>query len=129
MKKVLLLIILVAAIVGGVKGFIYYKVMAQLDDAIALASPFVLITYEGVNSSFEGEVNVEGVKIKTYGNSLELTIDDVRVKFPNLQTLLFIGNDLKRQRLPEQMQLTLQHVRMDLQHLQPYMMLIESQSQ
>ena len=129
MKKVLLLIILVAAIVGGVKGFIYYKVMAQLDDAIALASPFVLITYEGVNSSFEGEVNVEGVKIKTYGNSLELTIDDVRVKFPDLQTLLFIGNDLKRQRLPEQMQLTLQHVRMDLQHLQPYMMLIESQSQ
>ncbi|MEH6358055.1 MAG: hypothetical protein V7745_03640 [Pseudomonadales bacterium] len=128
MKKVFVLILLVVAIVVGVKGFIYYKVTTQLDDAIALVSPFVLITYEDVSSSLEGEVNVEGVKIKAYGNSLELAIDDVGVKFPDLQTLMFIGDDLKKQRLPEQMKLTLDHVRMDLQHLEPYMMLIESQS-
>lgn len=129
MKKVFVLILLVAAIVGGVKGFIYYKVTTQLDDAIAQVSPFVLITYEDVSSSLDGEVNVEGVKIKAYGNNLELAIDDVGVKFPDLQTLLFIGDDLKKQRLPEQMKLTVHHMRMDLQHLEPYMVLLESQSQ
>lgn len=129
MKKVFMLIALLAVLAGGVKGFIYYKVTAQLDDAIAAVSPFVMVSYEGVSSNFEGEVTVEGVKVKAYGNDIELAIDEVSVKFPDLKTLLFIGDDLKKQRLPKQMKLSLHHVRMDLQHLQPYMMLMESQSE
>ena len=129
MKKVLLLILLVAVIVGGVKGFIYYKVTTQLDDAIAALSPFVRISYEGVSSSLGGKVNVQGVKVNTYGSNLEVAIDEVGVNFSNLKTLLFIGDDLKRQRLPKRMGLTLNHVRMDLQSLKPYMTMLQSQSQ
>lgn len=129
MKKVLLLILLVAVIVGGVKGFIYYKVTTQLDDAIVALSPFVRISYEGVSSSLEGKVNVHGVKVNIYGSNLEVAIDEVGVNFSNLKTLLFIGDDLKRQRLPERMGLTLHHVRMDLQSLKPYMTMLQSQSQ
>jgi len=129
MKKVLLLIILVAAVIGGVKGFIYYKVTAQLNNVIAALSPFAQITYEGVGSTFEGEVKVQGVKVKAYGNGLELAIDEVGVKFPDLQSLLFIGDDLKKQQLPERMGLRLNHVRMDLQSLKPYMTILQSQSQ
>lgn len=129
MKKALVLIILtVAVVVGGVKGFIYYKVTTQLDDAIQAVSPFVSISYEDVSSSLDGEVTVGGVKVKAYGDGLALAIDEVGVKFQNLQTLLFIGDDLKKQRVPEQMGLSLRHVRMDLQNLQPYLEMAKAQS-
>jgi len=129
MKKVLLLIVLVAAIVGGLKGFVYYKVTSQLDDAIAAVSPFVRISYEGVSSSLDGEVTVQGVKVNGYGNNLAVDIDEVAVTFPNLKTLLFIGDAVKKQRLPERMGLRLNHVRMDLQSLRPYMTMLLSQNQ
>jgi len=129
MKKVLLFLFLVAAIVGGIKGFIYYKVTTQLDDAIAVLSPFARISYSGVSSNLEGGVSVQGVKVKAYGNGLELGIDEVVVKFPDIQTLMFIGEELKKQKLPERMSLSLRHVRMDMQSLKPYMTMLQSQSQ
>lgn len=129
MKKVLALILLLAVIIGAVKGIIYYKVTQQLDHAIALVSPFALITYKGVSSSLVGGVNVKGLKIKAYGSNMAITVDDIGVKFSDLIALLFVGEDLKKQRLPEQMKLTLRHVKVDLQSLQPYMSLLGAQSQ
>jgi len=129
MKKLFLLVVFVAAVIGGIKGFIYYKVTEQLDDAIAMLSPFANISYEGVSSDLDGAVSVTGVKIKGYGNGLEVGVDEVALKFPNLQTLMFIGEDLKKQVLPENMKLTLRHLRMDLQTLRPYMIMLESQGQ
>ncbi len=129
MKKILLLVVLVAAVIAGIKGFIYYKVTDQLDEAIAILSPFAQISYETVSSDLDGGVTVEGVKVKAYGNGLNVDIDEIVVKFPNLQTLLFIGEDLKKQRAPEAMSLSLRHVRMDLQSLKPYMTMLQAQSQ
>lgn len=129
MKKALLLLVLLpVAVIVGVKGFIYYKVTSQLDDAIAAASPFVQLSYEGVSSTLGGEILVEGVKVKPYGTSLEVSIDEVGVKFPDLQTLLFIDDDLKKQRIPEQMGFKLNHMRMDLEGLKPYTAVLQSQS-
>ena len=129
MKKILLLVVLVAAVIAGIKGFIYYKVTDQLDEAIAILSPFAQISYETVSSDLDGGVTVEGVKVKAYGNGLNVDIDEIVVKFPNLQTLLLIGEDLKKQRAPEAMSLSLRHVRMDLQSLKPYMTMLQAQSQ
>jgi len=129
MKKILLLVVLVAAVIGGIKGFIYYKVTDQLDEAIAILSPFAQISYEAVSSDLNGGVTVEGVKVKAYGNGLNVDIDEIAVKFLNIQTLLFIGDDLKKQKVPEEMSLSLRHVRMDLQSLKPYMTMLQAQSQ
>jgi len=129
MKKVLLFLFLLAAIIGGIKGFIYHKVTTQLNDAIAALSPFARISYSGVSSNLKGGVSVQDVKVKAYGNGLELDIDEVAIKFPDIQTLMFIGEDLKKQKLPESMSLSLRHVRMDMQSLKPYMTMLESQSQ
>lgn len=128
MKKILLLLVLVAVVIGGIKGFIYYQVTSQLDDAIATLSPFARISYEGVSSDLQGGVSVQGVKVKAYGNDLALDIDEVQVKFPDIQTLLFIGDDLKKQKPPESMSLSLNHMRMDLQSLKPYMTQLQSQN-
>lgn len=128
MKKALLLLVLLpVAAIAAVKGFIYYKVTSQLDDAIATASAFAQISYEDVSSTLGGEVLVEGVKVKGYGTDLQVSIDEVGVKFPDLKTLLFIGEDLKKQRVPEQMGFKLNHLRMDLQDLKPYMTMVQSQ--
>jgi len=129
MKKILLLVVLVAAVIGGIKGFIYYKVTSQLNDAIAVLSPFARISYEGVSSGLDGGVTVEGVKVNAYGNGLSVDVDEIAVKFPDIQTLLFIGEDLKKQVLPKEMNLSLRHVRMDLQSLKPYMTMLQAQSQ
>lgn len=127
-KALLLLVLLPVAAIAAVKGFIYYKVTSQLDDAIAAASAFVQVSYESVSSTLGGEVLVEGLKVKGYGTDLQVIIDEVGVKFPNLKTLLFIGDDLKKQRVPEQMGFKLNHIRMDLQGLKPYMTMLQSQS-
>jgi len=129
MKKILILVVLVAAVIGGIKGFIYYKVTDQLDEVIAVLSPFAQVSYEAVSSDLDGGVTVEGVKVKSYGNGLSVDVDEIAVKFPDIQTLLFIGDDLKKQKMPEEMSLSLRHVRMDLQSLKPYMAMIQAQSQ
>jgi len=129
MKKVLLFLFLVAAIIGGIKGFIHYKVTSQLNDAIAALSPFARISYESVSSDLDGSVTVEGVKVNGYGNGLSVDVDEIAVKFANIQTLLFIGEDLKNQKMPEEMSLSLRHVRMDLQSLKPYMTMLQAQTQ
>ena len=58
MKKLSVLVLLIAAIIGGVKGIIYYKVTTQLDHAIELLSSSFLMSYEGVSSSLQGSITV-----------------------------------------------------------------------
>ena len=129
MKKLLLVLVLIAAVIAGIKGFIYYKVTTQLDETIAALSPFARISYEGVSSDLSGAVMVEGVKISAYGGGISANVDEVVVQFPDLQSLVFAGDQFEKQQLPERMNLRLNHLRMDLQPLVPYMAMLQSASQ
>lgn len=118
--------------VGGVllvKATIYYRVTAQLDDAIAMVSPFARVTYQGVNSSLSGEVSVEQVMIRAYAVDFPVQIAEISLAFPDLKTLLFIKDDIKNQRLPERMKFSLKHIEIDVEDLKPYLSLTQKDTE
>jgi hypothetical protein len=63
--KTILMVPLVVGLVayGGIKGYVYVKAKQELDQVIATAGPFVDISYEGIGSSLDGTLSVEGVKL------------------------------------------------------------------
>lgn len=122
MKKLLSWIVVLA--VGGVllvKLFIYHRVTDQLDHAIALMSPFARVTYQEVNSSLSGEVSVGQVMIRAYAVDFEVQIEEIHLTFPDLKTLLFFRDDIRKQRLPESMEFGLRHIEVDVGDLKPYL--------
>ncbi|MDX1431960.1 MAG: hypothetical protein R3286_05875 [Gammaproteobacteria bacterium] len=113
MKKVLLALILMPAIAyGSVKGYAWYKVTSAMDEIVVAMTPFANVTYGGVGTSLAGSVSVHDLRIYSPAMQLDMSIEEVRVSAPNLQTLLNIEDELRSQKVPEELGLHLVHARM-----------------
>lgn len=105
-RNIVIGLLLVAGLVYvGLKGYIYYQVKSGLDQAIQAAGPFAEIHYDGIGSSLRGSVTVEGVRVRAFGDEVQLQA--VRVGTPNVLVLLSTISELQRGEAPEFLELEL----------------------
>lgn len=85
-----LILACVLAVVGyfGSKFYLHDKVTRNLDKLIAAAQPMVDISYEGVSSTFSGELGIDGVTVRVPAFADPVHIDSVRVITPGYFQLL-----------------------------------------
>ena len=95
-------ILLGALLYAGVKGYIYFSVKSKLDDAIAMAGPFVQIEYGGISSGLDGWISVDDIDIFPAGLDDRLHLDSLSVKWPHIGHMLsgFRGTPTQMQDLP-----------------------------
>ncbi len=95
------LLILAGVLLGGAKGYIYYRVSSELDKVISLASPFAEIRYQGISSSFEGSIAVEKISIYPSGSNDEITIESAQIQGNGLPFLYQLTTGSFQNRPPE----------------------------
>ncbi len=107
MSRIRNVIIGVLLLVGlgylGLKVYIYHQVKSGLDNAIAAASPFADIRYDGISSSLTGSVTVRNVRVHGFGDDVQ--VEGVRLGTPNLIYLLGTLSELQRGEPPRFLEL------------------------
>ena len=96
-------VIAAAVLYGGVKGYLYFNIKSELDDAIAMAGPFVHIEYGGIGTGLDGRISIEEVNIFPPGIDDPLRIESLSVQWPHLGYLLSGVRNTPGQALPERM--------------------------
>lgn len=90
----LLILAGVLGVVGyfGSKFYLHDKVTRNLDTVIAAVQPMVDIDYEGVSSTFSGELGIDGVTLRFAQFADPLRIDSVRIETPGYFDLLGLAD-------------------------------------
>lgn len=107
-----LLAILAVAIL--IKVSLWLSVRSIMNDAIAQASPFMTLSYQGITSSFDGKVGVEGIKVQVPMLNDEFRIRHAELKFKSLGELLSFKERLAEGKFPEQMSVSLKGLEVDV---------------
>lgn len=94
--------------VAGTKGYLWYKVKSAADDLIQAAAPFAEISYDGIHTTFSGEVGVKHLLIKPRGIPDEIRAEALIVQAPNLLFLFTAAGSFEQGRLPEKFGVVLQ---------------------
>lgn len=116
MRKLLIsLVVLPGLLYGGVKGYLWYKTREAADQLVESASPFAVITYDGIHSSLKGSVGIDNVIIRPRGVRDEIRVDSVTFHAPDLRFLISAERRLENKKLPESLGISLKGVTMDLQ--------------
>jgi hypothetical protein len=97
------IILLVAALYGGFKGYVYYQVSSELDRMISMVRPFADISYGGISSTLDGSIAIEGIRVQPQGAPEELAIDVVSVKGDGALFLLKAVSGMKQGDPPEKL--------------------------
>lgn len=77
--KFLLLLLVPAAIYGGLKGVLYYNAKQTVDDLVSAASYQADIRYADITTDLRGAVTVSGVTVQPVGYADAIKIDAVRI--------------------------------------------------
>ncbi|MDG1582032.1 hypothetical protein [Pseudomonas sp. GOM6] len=120
-------LVLVLAIALLIKVSLWLSVRSIMNDAVAKLSPFMLISYEGITSSFDGRVGVEGLKARLPMFDDEVRVAHAELKFDGLRSLLAFKEKLAEGKFPEQMAVNLKGLEIDVHG--PLMELIHSAPQ
>lgn len=89
-----LILACVLVVVGyfGSKYYLHDKVTRNLDTVIAAVKPMVDISYEGVSSTFSGELGIDGVTIRFADFVDPLQVQSVRIVTPGYFDLLALAD-------------------------------------
>lgn len=84
----------VVGVIGyfGSKLYLHDKVSRKLDTLVVAAQPMVDVRYEGVSSTFSGELGIDGVTLRVAGFSDPIHVDSVRIVTPGYFHLLGLAN-------------------------------------
>jgi hypothetical protein len=104
------ILLLVLALYGAFKAYIYYHVRSGLEDAVAMARPFGTLRYSGIASSLDGAVGVEGLEIRPQGATQPLRIGFAQLRGPGIGFLLELAGGKRGEQLPGWMELSLERV-------------------
>jgi hypothetical protein len=99
---------------GGVKGYIHYKVKKQVDQLVAVASPFADIEYGSIGSDLQGRVMINDLVIYPRGVNDALNADQLTVITPGLKYLLNGSDAVKHGEFPEHMGVAMNGARLNL---------------
>ncbi|MES9876954.1 MAG: hypothetical protein ABW162_05050 [Candidatus Sedimenticola sp. PURPLELP] len=96
--KTLVLVPVIGALIAyaGLKGYIYYKVKSELDNAIGMVSPFAHMSYGGIGSDISGKITVTQIAITPLTTGLEMRVDAVEVQGDGIGFLLDLSRGLDR---------------------------------
>ena len=98
MKKLLILVVLVAALgYGGATWMLHSKVGDSMDSLVLLAAPFAKIEYGGIRSTLGGELTIENVTIDFNDFSDDLEIGRVGIDTEHFLALLEMNDFLSMQ--------------------------------
>ena len=118
MKKILALLVIVPlAALGGIKGYAWYTVKQSMDEIVIALQPFATLTYGGVGASLTGRISVKDITIASPAIGAHLRIEELGISTPNLLTLLTLETDLRSDRIPDEMGLQIEHLRIPMEAL------------
>lgn len=110
----LAIVLLIALIYGGFKGYVYYQVSSELDRMITMARPFADISYGGISSSLGGELIVEDIRVLPQGSAEDARIDMIRMHGDGPIFLLQAVSGMKQGKPPEKLSLLISGFRVAL---------------
>jgi len=113
-KPVVGLVLLVAAVVGGVTLYIHYQIKTALEDAIAELSPFAEMRYASVSVTLGGNVHIRDIEIRPRMVNDPLHIEGIEVETPGLWFLLTGAKKLSHGELPEHLRATVRGLAFNL---------------
>lgn len=120
-----LLVVLAVAVL--IKLSLWLSVRSIMNDAVARLSPVMQISYGGITSSFDGRVGVEDLRARLPMFNDEVRIAQAELKFKSLRDLLAFKEKLAEGKFPEQMEVNLKGLELDVHG--PLMELIHSAPQ
>jgi hypothetical protein len=97
-----------------VKVSLWLSVRSIMNDAIAQMSPLMNLSYQGITSSFDGRVGVEGIKVQMPMFNDEFRIAHAELKFKGLMELLAFKERLAAGKFPEQMTVSIKGLSVDV---------------
>lgn len=106
-----------------IKVSLWLSVRSIMNDAVAQMSPFMSLSYQGITSSFDGRVGVEGIKVQVPMFNDEFHIAHAELKFKGLMDLLAFKERLAAGKFPEQMAVNIKGLSLDVHG--PFMEMIQ----
>ena len=88
-KPYVLLLLLAAAIYGGIKGWMYYNVRQAIDELSVASAGRAEIGYQAIDTALTGAVTVRGVTVLPSGAPQPLHIERVHLSGPQLGFFLW----------------------------------------
>src|SRR5690606_26100685 len=113
----------VLAVALLIKVSLWLSVRLIMNDAIAQLSPFMNLSYQGITSSFDGRVGVEGIRVHVPMLRDEFRVAKAELKFKGLKDLLSFKERLEQGKFPEQMAMRLDGRALDVHG--PFMEMIK----
>ena len=107
-----LLLVLVVALL--IKASLWLSVRSIMNDAVAKLSPVMQISYQGITSSFDGRVGVEGLRARLPMFRDEVRVAHAELQFKGLRDLLAFKERLAEGKFPEQMAVNLKGLEVDV---------------
>lgn len=104
----------ILAIAILVKVSLWLSVRSIMNDAIAQLSPFMSLSYEGITSSFDGRVGVEGIEVQVPMLNDKFHIAEAELRFKGLKDLLSFKERLAEGKFPEQMAVNIKGLALDV---------------
>ncbi|WJN57445.1 hypothetical protein [Pseudomonas sp. SO81] len=104
----------IVAVAILIKVSLWLSVRSIMNDAIAQTSPFMNLSYQGITSSFDGRVGVEGIKVHVPMVNDEFRIAHAELKFKGLMDLLSFKERLAEGKFPEQMAVNIKGLTLDV---------------
>lgn len=107
--------LIVGAVYGGIKSYIYYQTRDTVQGLVKTVAPFVTIEYGGISSDlWSGTVRVEQIKFSPTGINDSVRVGAARVSAGNLRHLFRLIQRAKDRAPPDRLGLALHEVRVDL---------------
>ena len=108
------LVLAVIALALLIKLSLWWSVRNIMDEAADSLQPFAEVTYEGVTSSFDGRVGLEGLEVRVPMAGDSITIEHAQLKFNGLGELLRFKERLEQGKFPEQMAIDLKGIALEV---------------
>jgi len=107
------LLLLVGAVYGVIKGWMYHNVRQVIEELSVQAAGRAEIAYEGIDTGLQGVVSVRGITVTPRGADQALRIERVRLSGPPLSYFLW-GRGSDKQAPPDHLNLNLDGISINL---------------
>ncbi len=114
-KFIITSLVLAGIAIGGIKGFLWYKIKTTADEVIVMLAPQATITYDGVITGLDGTLGISEVRIRPQGFAEEVYIEEISFKLDNLVSLIELEQQAKQQKLPNAIAFNLLGFSMNMQ--------------
>jgi hypothetical protein len=118
-KLILILLALMAAAYGGVKGYIWYQTKQQLEQLTVSLASMAKLSYGGIsssilNSGMQGWISVNDISIQPTGSPDAVQLGAFKLRLGSVLDFLWASQGFKEGQLPLQGGITLEHLNLNM---------------